>query len=53
MTKRAWIELMCPRCEKKWEIMAVDAHGLSAVDAEQRECTECRIRGERTGAIIK
>lgn len=53
MEKRAWIELKCPRCEKQWEIMAADSQGLSAVDAEQRECADCRIKGVRTGAVIK
>lgn len=53
MTKRVWIELKCPKCERKWEIMSIDAHGLSAADSEQRECGKCLVRGERTGAIIK
>lgn len=53
MTKRVWIELKCPKCEKKWEIMSIDEHGLRAVDTEQRECTDCRMKGYRTGAIIK
>lgn len=53
MTKRAWIELRCPRCEKRWEIMAIDAEGLRAVDTEQRACRDCKTNGVRTGAIIK
>jgi len=53
MTKRVWIELKCPKCEKKWEIMSADAEGLRAIDTEQRECSNCRLRGDRTGAIIK
>jgi endogenous inhibitor of DNA gyrase (YacG/DUF329 family) len=53
MTKRVWIELKCPKCDKKWEIMSADAEGLRAIDTEQRECPTCRIRGDRTGAIIK
>lgn len=53
MTKRVWIELKCPRCEKRWEIMSIDEHGLRAVDTEQRQCSSCSVNGVRTGAIVK
>lgn len=43
--KRPWMQMECPKCASRWEVMAIDSKGKRAVDSDQRICKLCKVQG--------